>query len=53
MHTLSSHINGGSHHNLISGTHYSCERREYVLMVLREYTIIFPLKVGEIWVVFS
>ena len=28
--------------NLISGTHYSCERREHTFMVLREYTIIFP-----------
>ena len=27
--------------NLISETHHSCERREYVFMVLREYTIIF------------
>ena len=26
--------------NLINGTHYSCERREYTFMVLREYTII-------------
>ena len=26
--------------NLISGTHHSCERREYVFMILREYTII-------------
>ena len=28
--------------NLISGTHPSCERREYVFMVFWEYTIIFP-----------
>ena len=27
--------------NLISGTHHSCERREYAFMVLPEYTIIF------------
>ena len=27
--------------NLISGTHRLCERREYVFMVFREYTIIF------------
>ena len=27
--------------NLISGTHHSCERREYAFMVLREYLIIF------------
>ena len=26
--------------NLISGTHHSCERREYAFMVLREYTLI-------------
>ena len=26
--------------NLISGTHHSCERREYAFMVLRVYTII-------------
>ena len=29
--------------NLISGTHHSCEKREYVFMVLQEYTIISPL----------
>ena len=28
--------------NLISRTHYSCERREYVFIVFQEYTIIFP-----------
>ena len=28
--------------NLISGTHYSCERREHAFMVLWEYTIISP-----------
>ena len=28
--------------NLISGTHHSYERGEYVFMVLREYTIISP-----------
>ena len=27
--------------NLISGTHHSCERREYAFMVLQEYIIIF------------
>ena len=27
--------------NLISGTHHLCEKREYVFMLLREYTIIF------------
>ena len=30
----------GSAINLINGTHHSCERREYIFMVLREYTII-------------
>ena len=28
--------------NLISETHYSCERMKYAFMVLQEYTIIFP-----------
>ena len=28
--------------NLISGTHHSCERREYAFIVFREYTIISP-----------
>jgi len=32
----------GSTVNLISGTHYSCEMREYTFMVLHEYTIISP-----------
>ena len=27
--------------NLISGTNHLCEKREYALMVLWEYTIIF------------
>ena len=31
--------------NLISGTHHSCERKEYGFIVLREYTIIFQKKV--------
>ena len=31
--------------NLISGTYYSCERREYTFMVLREYTIISCKKI--------
>ena len=37
--------------NLISGTHYVCERREYVFMVLWEYTIISPqlLVVGGVF----
>ena len=36
-----SHVNGRSHHDLISGgTHYSYERREYAFIVLRKYTII-------------
>ena len=30
--------------NLISETHHSCERREYIFMVLREYTIISLIK---------
>ena len=29
--------------NLISGTHHLCERRKYVFMVLRKYTIIFHI----------
>jgi len=29
--------------NLISETHYIYERREYVFIVLREYTIIFRI----------
>ena len=33
---------------LISGTHYSCERREYAFMVLREYTIISHVKMVQI-----
>ena len=33
-------MNGGFTINLISGTHHLCERREYVFMVLQEYTII-------------
>ena len=28
--------------NLISGTHYSCERMKYAFMILQEYTIISP-----------
>ena len=27
--------------NLISGTHYSCERKKYAFIVLRKYIIIF------------
>ena len=30
----------GSTMNLISETHYLCERREYAFMVFQEYTII-------------
>ena len=30
--------------NLISGTHHQCERKEYAFMILREYTIIFPIR---------
>ena len=40
-----SHMNGGSHHEFISGTNHSCEKREYVFIVFREYTIISPLYV--------
>ena len=29
--------------NLINETHHSCEKREYVLIVLKEYTIIYPI----------
>ena len=47
MHAPSSHMNDGLHHELISGTHHSCERREYVFMVLREYTIISHKKGGS------
>ena len=39
MCTLLFHINVGSTMNLISGTHYLYERREYAFMILREYTI--------------
>ena len=42
MCTLLFHINVGFTMNLISGTHYLCERREYAFMVLWKYTIIFP-----------
>ena len=28
--------------NLISGTRHSCEKKEYALIVLPKYTIIFP-----------
>ena len=36
-----SHVNGRSHHDLISGgTHCSYERMEYAFMRLLEYTII-------------
>ena len=28
--------------NLISETHYLCEKREYAFMILQKYTIIFP-----------
>ena len=35
--------------NKIHGeTHYSCERREYAFMVLREYLIIFHEYLGNI-----
>ena len=30
----------GSTMNLISGTHYSCERKKHVFIILRKYTII-------------
>ena len=33
----------GSTMNLISGTYYLCESKEYAFMVLREYTIFFPM----------
>ena len=33
----------GSTINLINGTHYSCEMREYVFMILQEYIIISRL----------
>ena len=42
MHSPSSHMNDRSHHDLINGTHHSSERMEYIFMVFREYTIIFP-----------
>ena len=41
MCTLFFHINVGSTMNLISGTHYLCEKRKYAFMILRKYTIIF------------
>ena len=31
--------------NLINETHYSCERREHVFMIFREYIIIFPFSI--------
>ena len=40
MRTPSSHMNGGSHLNLISGTYHLCEGKEYAFIVLQEYTII-------------
>ena len=33
--------------NLISGTHHSCERKEYAFMILREYTIISQFIDGD------
>ena len=29
--------------NLISETHHSCERKKYIFIILRKYTIIFLL----------
>ena len=40
MRTSPSHMNGSPTINLISGTHHLCEKREYVFIVLQEYTII-------------
>ena len=46
MYISFSHIKSESHHNLINGTYYSCERGEYEIMVLWEYTIISPFKIS-------
>jgi hypothetical protein len=40
MCTPSSHRIGGPIMNLISRTHHSCERQEYVFIVLQDYKII-------------
>ena len=49
----SSHMNDRSHHEF-GGTYYSCERREYAFIVLREYTIIsLNYNIGFLWSLIS
>ena len=40
MRSPPSHMNVGPIMNLINGIHHLCEKKKYVFMVLREYTII-------------
>ena len=39
--------------NLISGTYYSCERKEYIFMIFREYTIISDTQIYSVLYIVS